>query len=128
MSFILIPKNGEELQINGWHWRPTLELLLHEKLIDEESHARMGENGCGGEVDAETALRIAAFLESRLAGMKEERIKADLTVTDQPKKQVIFGPEGIAADVDLSDLYSASYEWLLMFKEFAAKSGGFRVS
>jgi hypothetical protein len=28
MSFILVPKEGEELQVNGWNWRPTLQLLL----------------------------------------------------------------------------------------------------
>jgi hypothetical protein len=42
MSFILVPKHGDDVQVNAWNWRPTLELLLREGLISEELHDRMG--------------------------------------------------------------------------------------
>src|SRR5689334_22729043 len=42
MSFILVPKEGEELQVNGWNWRPTLQLLLAAGVITREDYEVMG--------------------------------------------------------------------------------------
>jgi hypothetical protein len=128
MAFILTPKNGEEIKINAWNWRPTLELLREAGLIDDDLYERMGTHGREARVDADMACRIAAFLDRRLGLMKPgERIRADLTTTDKPKKQVVFAPGIKVEDIDAVDLYSATYEWLLTFQDFCRRSGGFEV-
>ena len=58
MSFILVPKNGEEVQINAWNWRPTLELLRDAEIVDDDLFERMGIHGATAEVDAATAESI----------------------------------------------------------------------
>jgi hypothetical protein len=130
MSFILVSKNGEEVQVNGWNWRPTLELLLEAGLITEGQYARISASGVGGEISAETANAIAIFVESKLETMKlGDRMRANLTVTSEPKTRLIFKPDGSNKDeVDLVDTYSASYEWLVTFADFCRRSGGFEVS
>lgn len=129
MAFILVPENGEKIMINAWNWRPTLELLRRAELIDDELYERMGAHGCGGQVDAETARRIADFIDLKLRAMKpEQRVLADLTITDRPKKRVTFTPNTKIDQIDAIDLYSASYEWLIQFRDFSRTSGGFEVS
>jgi hypothetical protein len=70
MTFILVPKRGEEVQVNAWNWRPTLQLLKSENLITERHGELLGAQGCGGQVGAELARRIADVIESKLVGMK----------------------------------------------------------
>lgn len=128
MTFILVPKRGEEVQVNAWNWRPTLHLLQVENLITEQYCVLLGANGCGGQVGAELASRIAAVIERKLLGMKPgERLLADLTITAKPKVPQIFSPDANPTDIDEIDLYSATYEWLVTFKEFCKVSGGFKV-
>jgi hypothetical protein len=128
MSFILIPKNGEDLKINAWNWRPTLELLRSADVIDDDLFERMGIHGFKAEVDATTANRIADFLETRLRVMKpEQRLLADLTVSDTPKKRMIITPDTMIHQIDVVNVYSASYEWLVEFRDFSRTSGGFEV-
>jgi hypothetical protein len=128
MAFILTAKNGEEVRINAWNWRPTLELLREAGLIDDDLYERMGTHGREAKIDADMARRIADFLDRRLGFMKQgERIRADLTTTDRPKTQVIFAPGTKVEDIDAVDLYSATYGWLLEFRDFSRRSGGFEV-
>ena len=128
MSFILVPKRGDDIQINGWNWRPTLELLLREGLIGEELHGRMGAQGAGGEVDEGSATRIAEAVERKLTAMRPGgRMLADLTVTDRAKPEFSFGPGTRSEDIDVNELYSATYEWLADFAAFCRRSGGFEV-
>lgn len=128
MSFILIPKNGEEIKINAWNWRPTLELLRDAGIIDNDLFERMGTHGQKADLDATTASLIADFLELRLRAMKpEERVLADLTVTDRPKNRLIITPDTKIDQIDTIDAYSASYEWLVEFRDFSRTSGGFEV-
>ena len=61
MAFILIPKHGEEIMINTWNWRPTLQLLRDANVIDDDLYERMGTFGREARVDADTAGRIAVF-------------------------------------------------------------------
>ncbi len=112
--------------INAWNWRPTIALLLDAKLIDEDTHERLGTHGRCGEIDEETALGIADFIESKLNDMKPgDRIRYDLAVTGEPKELAVFSPDGTPPKVDLVDIYSAKYEWLVMFRDFCRTSGGF---
>lgn len=125
MSFILVPNHGEDLQINAWNWRPTIEFLRVEGVIDDETSELMTCN-LGAKVDAELAARMAAAVERKLRSMQPgERLLADLSVTSAPKKVAEFHkPETI----DAVDLYSATYEWLVQFKNFCERCGGFEVS
>lgn len=120
MSFILVPKVGSDIQINGWNWRPTLLLISDAGLLTVEEYERMGANGCGGIVDAEKAKKIATVIETQLARMKSaERMCADRTLTALPQ------PLDLRSDPN--ELYSASYEWLSQFHAFCLSSGGFEV-
>ena len=37
MTFILVPNNGDDVQVNGWNWRPTVELLRAAGQLDDET-------------------------------------------------------------------------------------------
>jgi hypothetical protein len=129
MSFILVPQKGDDVHVNAWNWRPTLEILYRENLVSLEQYERMGANGCGGCVDSELALRVAETIERKLQTMRPgDRILADGSSTDQPRKEVVFSPQKDAQAVDVNDLYSAEFEWLARFRDFCRGSGGFEVS
>ncbi len=128
MTFILVPSAGEDLQVNAWTWRPTLELLRTTNVINEDDYERMGTQGCGGRVNAELASRIADIVAHKLIGMKPgERLLADLSVSAEHKKLIVFEPNIKVDDIDVVNLYSARYEWLESFAEFCRNSGGFDV-
>ena len=127
MTLILVPSQGEDLQVNAWNWRPTLQLLLAANVITEDDHELMGAQGCGGAADAEKASRIAAVVANKLIGMAPgERLLANLLVSREPRKLAVFGP-GVDANVDENELYSTTYEWLETFARFCQSSGGFKV-
>ena len=127
MTFILVPTQGEDLQINAWNWRPTLELLLAANVITEEDHQRLGAHGCGGQVDAAKACRIAEVVAQKLLNMNPgERMLANLSVSNKPKKPAVFTPTMNIDDVD-NEHYSTTYEWLETFARFCRSSGGFKV-
>jgi hypothetical protein len=129
MSFILIPERGGGVKINAWNWRPTRMLLRDAKLMYKDSYERMGQ-GCGGRrADAETSARIADSLGRQLRDLQPgQRIRADLTITHQPKKRVVFRPGMNVKDVDANELDSATYEWLVKFRDLCRASGGFSIS
>jgi hypothetical protein len=128
MTFILVPKQGKDIQVNAWNWRPTLELLRAERLISEQEYERMGAQGCGGQVDAALACRIADVVKSRLMLMKPgERMRADLSVTATSKVRHVFTAEMKPGEIDPNEIYSATYEWLAKFKDFCRESEGFEV-
>ena len=128
MSFILVPMHGVAIKVNGWSWRPTIELIRAENLISDKTYERMGASACDGHVDAEVALRIADLVDRRLATMQPgERILGDLSVTSNPKNIVTFAPHTQPEEISVVDLYSASYDWLVTFRDFCRQSGGFKV-
>ena len=88
----------------------------------------MGTSGGRTIVDAGTAIRIADFLDDRLRTMKAgDRIRADLTATNEAKKPLIFTPGMQADQIDVVDAYSATYEWLARFSHFARTSDSFEI-
>ena len=129
MSFILVPNTGDDLQVNSWNWRPTLLLLLNLNAISEEDHELLALHGCGGRVDKEKAEQIANVISTQLKSMNPgERLRADLSVTKEPKKRVTFSPGNMNADeIDSNELYSTTYEWLATFEKFCRSSDGFKV-
>jgi hypothetical protein len=129
MSFILVSSEGEDLQINAWNWRPTLELLFASGVITENEHQLLGCQGTGGSVDAEKASQIADAVTKKLDTMKTgERMLADLSVSAEPKKKIEFNPNTNDKDIDTNELYSTTTEWLGTFVEFCRRSGGFSVT
>ena len=89
----------------------------------------MGSNGRGGKVNSETANTIADFLDAQLEQMAPgQRLRADLTVTNEPKRAAVFTPGMKVEDLDAIEIYSATYEWLAMFRDFCRSSEGFKVS
>lgn len=128
MSFILVPNNGDDLQVNAWNWRPTLALLLAVNAISEEEHYLLGAHGCGGTVDNEKAEQIANAVSKKLKSMNPgERMRADLDIATAQKTLHIFSPDTNANDIDVNELYSATYEWLATFEKFCRSSNGFEV-
>lgn len=126
MSFTLVPKNGEDVQINGWQWRPTLELLRANNLLSQAQYEQMAENGTGVEVDAELAARFADAVEHKLSQMNPgDLMRGDLTLTNEQQMQ--WAADVIPSESDVFDYYSASYEWLMTFADFCKRSGGFEV-
>ena len=125
MSFILVPRQGDDVQVNAWNWRPTIEFLRVEGIIDDETAELLSLNGCRVQADADLARQMAVAVEGKLQSMRPgERIRGDLSVTGAPKKVAEFHkPESI----DAVDLYSATYEWLVRFKDFCEYCGGFEV-
>jgi hypothetical protein len=102
--------------------------LRSEKLVDDEARELPACNGCGATVDDRLAKPIAVALTRRLAEMSpHERVRADLSITAEPKRRIVFKP-GMAADQpDAVELYSAQYEWLVRFRDFCEQSGDFKV-
>ena len=128
MSFILVSKRGDDLQVNAWNWRPTLELLMAENVVTREQYERLGGQGCGGRVDADTANHIADAIDRRLVStdmQPRERMLADLTITSDAHPPTVFSPNGESEWYD--DTYSASYDWLVTFRDFCRQSEGFEV-
>lgn len=129
MAFILIPTKGEDITINAWNWRPTLEFLRSENVLTDQDCERLAREGGDSRVDADLACCIAAAIESKLSTMKPgDRIRADLTVTDAPKISQVFAPDSKPEDIDVVNLYSATYDWLVKFKDFCRSSQGFEVA
>ena len=56
-----------------------------------------------------------------------DRMVADLAVTSTKRSPTVFLPNGDIESVDTNDPYSASYEWLVAFRDFCRQSGGFEV-
>jgi hypothetical protein len=129
MSFILIPNQGDDVQVNAWNWRPTLEFLRAQDIITTDHAELLGCNGCGARVDAHLANRIAAAVEKKLSTIgPDDRMRVDLTASSNPKVPQVFGPDTEPNDIDVTNLYSATYEWLVTFKDFCKRCGGFMVS
>ena len=129
MSFILVPNEGDDVQVNAWNWRPTLEFLRAQNIITTDHAELLGCNGCGARVDAQLANRIAAAVENKLTTLKPgDRMRADLTIAAKPKGLQVFGPDTQPDDIDANELYSATYDWLVTFKDFCKRCDGFEVS
>ena len=52
---------------------------------------------------------------------------ADLTVTSGKRVPTVFLPNGDGESADTNDTYSATYDWLVAFRDFCTQPGGFEV-
>jgi hypothetical protein len=129
MSFILqdMGDDGNDLQINGWNWRPTIALLVNADILPSGERAEKCLcQGCGGYFTNEEAKRAAEFLEDLIAQMKpEERIMLDGSVRNKSKNYDI--PITEWDEGEAWDHYSAGYDWLQKFRTFCLGSSGFEI-
>lgn len=122
MGFDLTPAHGDDVRINGWNWRPTLELLRFNHVISDQKAEEMGWQCCGIQVDAHDAERIAAFLDRYLEHLDPQaRVFLDGTTTTEPDTFEFYRD-------DLAKNYSATAQWLRRFRDFCRTSGGFGIS
>lgn len=118
MTFILTPEKGEDLQINAWNWRPTIQLIYNSGIIDKETFERMSCQGCGGKADSELAVKMAEIIDHQLALMKPgDRLLENNKISNEPKTY----------NIDANDIYSTTYEWLKTFRDFCRVCNGFIV-
>ena len=128
MSFILVPLKGEDLVVNAWNWRPTLELLFAAGVITEDDYELLGCQGSGARVNEEKARRIADAVARKLESMNPgQRMPADLSTSSEAKQRAVFKLGNNDKEVDTNELYSTTFEWLHAFVGFCERSGGFRV-
>jgi hypothetical protein len=123
VTVILVPVSAiEDVQVNWWNWRPTVELLRRDGVITAE-HAERMHVGMGAMcVPANLAMRIADAIEVVLPTLSEpdERVLLDGAVTAEEP----FDPN-LPGD---SDWYGARRAWLQTFLHFCRASGGFTVA
>lgn len=122
MSVILQAPSGADIQVNMWHWRPTMLLVCRALHLDDKRFELLQVNGVGAEVSASEASKIARFLDDYIATFpKDGRLLLDGSVTQEPK-----GSQS-CSDGDWDRHYSASYSWLVSFRDFCQSSSGFKV-
>jgi hypothetical protein len=122
MSVILKSPIGADIQVNMWHWRPTMLLVRRALELDNKRFEMLQLNGVGAKVSPSEAGQIATFLEDYLASFpKDGRLLIDGSVTQEPKGS----PDFLDGNVDRH--YSATYDWLVRFRDFCRNSQGFKV-
>jgi hypothetical protein len=79
-------------------------------------------NGVGAQVSSSEADNLTAFLEDYLSSFpKDGRLLKDGSVTREPKGSPDF------SDGDWDRHYSATYDWLVSFRDFCRRSRGFEI-
>ena len=122
MSVILKSPSGADVQINWWHWRPTMLLVRDALQLDDRRFEMLQINGVGAQISASEADRLAAFLDDYLVRFpKDGRLLPDGSVTREPKGSPDF------SDGDGNRHYSADHDWLVQFRDFCRSSSGFTV-
>jgi len=121
MGYILEPASGSDLTVNKWNWHPTVELLVRAGIFTSERAESLHYN-CGGDVTKEEAVNIHEFLTSYLLSMGPgQRLLIDGNTSNEPDTfELHRGP-------DWDKNYSATFEWLQLFRDFCKVCGGFRV-
>jgi hypothetical protein len=122
MSVILKSSSGADIQVNMWYWRPTMLLVRQALHLDDERFELLQVNGVGAAVSSSEADKIARFLDAYIARFpRDGRLLLDGSITHEPKGSPSF------SDGDFDRHYSASYSWLVSFRDFCKSSSGFKV-
>jgi hypothetical protein len=123
MGFVLsdLGKQLNDLGVNGWNWRPTIELIRLANILNEQQLEWMGYNA-GCEIEQKEAYQIGQYLQEKILPKLSEgdRVEYDLTITDVPD-------DGVFHRDQLEKNYSAKYEWLVEFTTFCLNCKGFAV-
>ena len=123
MILLDLANEDHDCQINGWSWRPTIELIRSAGLLGDEQLNRMSASACGGRVSADEAAAIARFLEENpLPRLNcDERIHADGTVSKIPSAPRLI------SQTDSRELYAARKDCLEKLVAFRKACGGIKV-
>ena len=85
MAVILVPKEGNDLVVNWWSWRPTVALLGRLGVLPAgERTERCLANGCGGHLSEQEALLAANEVDRLLEDLSPgERVLLDGSVSTE---------------------------------------------
>jgi hypothetical protein len=120
MTVILVSPSADDVQVNGWNWRPTVNIFGKVLGLDEEAMEKLKTGGIGASVSANQALQIAELLDSYIESLpRGGRVRLDGSVAEEPPSYAI--------DFIGTSNYSASREWLVQFRVFCKTCGGFEV-
>jgi hypothetical protein len=131
MGVFLQPNSGgddDAIKINWWHWRPTVAILERAGILPPgERTERCLENGCGGYLTSDEALRAAVHVDALVERLgPEERILLDGEKSTK-ERATLRKSVGEWDDEDLRQVYGADADWLGRFARFCRSSGGFTV-
>lgn len=126
MGFTIRDLNADggagEIDVNAWHWRPTLEIIETLGFADETRAILMHYSGVTVEFSQDEARAIAQAIRARYLPRMgpDTRVAHDGSLTDEPDTV------GFHRD-DLARNYSATRPWLQRFCEFCERCRGFAV-
>ncbi len=123
MSWIVedLASKDHFIKVNRWNWYPTLELIGAWGIIDSQRLEWMTSNG-DVTITEKEAQEIGTRLNAYLSILSEKhRLQLNLKVTEKPDDFKLY--EG----KDMEKNYSATYQWLIIFKDFCLTSKGFIV-
>lgn len=107
----MINQETKELlqKCNWWNWRTTVEIIRSSEIIDNERCNILSDGF--GELTISECRQISQFIKQNIIPKlsSEDRIKLNLTVTDEPDDGRIYG-EG-----EWEENYSTSLIWLEKF-------------
>jgi hypothetical protein len=122
VTFILKSLSGVDIQVNAWNWAPTLLLIRQAIDLDDKRFELLGVNSVGSKVSSVEADKIGAFLAEYLISFPiYGRLLMDGTVAREPKGASNYD------DGDWERHFSASYDWLVVFRDFCKSSAGFLI-
>jgi hypothetical protein len=118
---ILIGANGDDVAVNWWNWRPTVELLVREGVVTRHEGEHLCTNGVGARLGAADAVRAADVVQGIVDQMRDDgRLRRNGSITRDPAER---------HDMPVDDnWYGAQRTWLATFTVFARTSNGFLVS
>jgi hypothetical protein len=121
LAFTLTAADGCAIEVDGWNWHPTLNLIERAGLLPAET-AAVAHHNARAWVSAAQARRISVFLDAYLQGLPGgARVLLDGAITTEPDR-------GELDRENLRSNYSATAEWLARFRDFCRVSDGFTIS
>ena len=121
MAFRLTATDGCAVEVDGWNWHPTLNLIERAGLLPAET-VSLAHHNARARISAAQARRISVFLDAYLQGLPPgARVLLDGAITTEPDS-------GELDRTNLSSNYSATAEWLARFRDFCRVADGFTVS
>lgn len=111
------------VRVNLWNWQPTVELIRHLGMIDDDRLKKMRSNACHVRVSAEEAHAIGEKLRREVCARMQpgQRVTHDLRIMSESD-----GGEFEWENPESN--YCATYEWLQKFVDFCRISQGFEVN
>jgi hypothetical protein len=121
MGVILEDSSGADLTLNWWTWRPIVELLRAEALVDDQEAELLQINGVGAGLDGDIAAAASRIIDALISSMPAgSRLLRDGSISTAPQELEPLSDFG-------EHWYGAGREALETFRDFCTTSGGFTV-